>query len=433
MLMIICPSCARPADFPEANFCQSCGKPFSAAKTPVAAHSRELRPARSAAVLIVLGLMIPALFLATFLAVRLRLNSGRNEPQKSLLSLRAVEAENEGSTPEAFRSRLLAYIAARNNSGQDFEEQLLGQARLELYKPETHEVCFSLPAGAASVEAIKNQVSRFVADPGRIEIAAEENGRLKLGDLSLDKRPDRAFLFKTSEQNIRFDPDLKLSFGFERATYTVSLREALNYITNHNAQGGKLQVRTGERVNGRERVFFNHGAFVARRGEPSLLRLVEELTSKIPDTAPGAREKRIQRLLDFVASEIIYDNDEATSKVEILKHPVETLISRHGDCSNKAILFGSLLEQLGEDYVFLYCPEHLTVAVRQGHFETRNNLALRWENQVWVIAETTAPGFQIGLSRLDREWIFRSAQYVQRPDQPNVISDLRTGTQAAFR
>ncbi|HWQ32786.1 MAG TPA: hypothetical protein VNQ79_08020 [Blastocatellia bacterium] len=86
-----------------------------------------------------------------------------------------------------------------------------------------------------------------------------------------------------------------------------------------------------------------------------------------------------------------------------------------------------------EDYVFLYCPEHITVAVKQSSFETRNNLALRWENQVRVIAGTAAPGFQIGLSRLDREWIFRSAQYVPHPDQPNIIFDLRTGTQAAFR
>ncbi|MFN7948665.1 MAG: transglutaminase-like domain-containing protein [Blastocatellia bacterium] len=403
---------------------------MSAAKAPVAVRrARQKLPVARIAGMVCLLVFV----MVAALAVRLRMNIGRPDAQKSLLALRNVEAESEGSTPETMRSRLLAYIAERNNSGQDFEEQLLGQARLELYKPDAHEVCFSLPAGAGSVEAIRNQVSRFIADPARIEIATEENGRLNIGDLSLDKRPDRAFLFKTPEQNIRFDADAKLSFRFERATYTVSLREAVSYITNHNAQGGKLQVRTGERVNGREKVFFNHGAFVARHGEPSLVRLVEELTGNIPATASGAREKRIQRLLDFVSREIIYDNDEAASKVEILKHPVETLISRHGDCSNKAILFGSLLEQLGEDYVFLYCPEHITVAVKQGGFETRNNLTLRRENQVWVIAETTAPGFQIGLSRLDREWIIKSAQYVQHPDQPNVIYDLRTGAQAAFR
>jgi hypothetical protein len=38
------------------------------------------------------------------------------------------------------------------------------------------------------------------------------------------------------------------------------------------------------------------------------------------------------------------------------------------DCSNKAILLGSLLGQLGEDYLFIYTPDHITVAVRQGRF-----------------------------------------------------------------
>lgn len=428
--MIACPSCARVCEPSDAGLCRSCGKPLSAAKAPVT-QRRARQPLPVARVVGMAGLLVLVLVVA--LAVRLRLNIGRPEAQQSLLALRTVEADSAGRTPETMRARLLAYIAARNNSGQDFEEQLLGQARLELYKPEAHEVCFSLPAGNSSIAAITNQISRFIADPARIEIATEENGRLKLGDLSLDKRPDRAFLFKTPEENVRFDADTTLSFSFARATYTVTLREAVSYITNHNAQGGQLQVRPGERVNGREKVFFNHGAFVARHGEPSLMRLVEELTGNIPATAPGAREQKIQRLLDFVSREIVYDNDEAASKVEILKHPVETLISRHGDCSNKAILFGSLLEQLGEDYVFLYCPEHITVGVKQGDFEARNNLTLRRENQVWVIAETTAPGFRIGLSRLDREWIIKNAQYVQHPDQPNVIFDLRTGAQAAFR
>jgi hypothetical protein len=431
--MIICPYCVRPADLPDSKFCQFCGKLLSAAKTPVTMRRQGPRLGQSATVLIGSGLMIAALFFMTFLAVRLRLNIGRNESQKSLLALRTVEPEKGGSTPEALRARLLGYIARRNNSGQDFEEQLLGQARMELYKPETHEVWFALPATSGSIEAAKKEISHLLADPAQIESAIEVNGRLSLGDFALDKRPDRAFLFKTSEENIRFDPERLLSFKYDRATYTVTLREAVDYLTNRNAQGGRLQIKSSERINGRMKIFFNHGTFAARRGEPSLVRLAQELIRDIPASAPEARERRVQRLVDFVSQEIVYDDDEAGSGIEILKHPVETLISRHGDCSNKAILLGSLLEQLEEDYLFVYCPEHITVAVKQGRFGTDNELTLRWENQMWVIAEATAPGFQIGLSRLDRDWILRTAEYIQRPAQQNVVFDVRTGRRAEFR
>jgi len=59
-----------------------------------------------------------------------------------------------------------------------------------------------------------------------------------------------------------------------------------------------------------------------------------------------------------------------------LKRPNEVLMSGQSDCSNKAILLGSLLEQLGEDYLFVYTPDHITVAVKQDGFPASNRLFL---------------------------------------------------------
>jgi hypothetical protein len=108
-------------------------------------------------------------------------------------------------------------------------------------------------------------------------------------------------------------------------------------------------------------------------------------------------------------------------------------MSGESDCSNKAILLGSLLEQLGEDYLFVYMPEHITVAVKQGNFPVRNGLFLGWQKEVWLIAEGTAPGFRIGLDRLREEKRFKQFQHVQRPRDRDLIFDLASGRQLSFR
>jgi hypothetical protein len=180
-------------------------------------------------------------------------------------------------------------------------------------------------------------------------------------------------------------------------------------------------------------IFANHGAFVANPQETSLRRFVDELTRDIQPDTEGAREARVQRVLDFVSREIKYDMRETTYQFELLKGPNEVLMSGESDCSNKAILLGSLLEQLGEDYLFVYTPDHITVAVKQGGFPVRNSLFLAWQAEVWLIAEGTTPGFRIGVDSLQEETRFKRFQHVQRPRDRDIIFDLATGRQLSFQ
>src|SRR6185503_11480355 len=176
-----------------------------------------------------------------------------------------------------------------------------------------------------------------------------------------------------------------------------------------------MRARSGQSREGLPVIFANHGAFVARPEETSLHRFVGELTRDIPVDGEGGRELRVQRVLDFVSREITYDLREASYNFEMLKRPNEVLMTGVSDCSNKAILLGSLLEQLGEDYLFVYTPDHITVAVRQGSFPARNGLSLEWEGQTWLIAEGTVPGFRIGVDRVREEERLKQFQHVQRP------------------
>jgi hypothetical protein len=215
-------------------------------------------------------------------------------------------------------------------------------------------------------------------------------------------------------------------------TYTVSLQETMGYLNNDSVLGGLLNAATGKRIGGREVVFSNHGAFVAVRGEPSLKRLANALVAGLP-RGPEGRELRVQRLLDFVTTEIAYDPTESAAGVEVLRRPNEILMTRRGDCSNKSILFASLLDQIEEPYLFAYMPGHIAVAVPRGHFGAYNGLTLVWEKQPWVLAETTAAKFRIGVDRLIDETLFHRCEYLQYPPNPNVIVSRRTGEQVMFR
>src|SRR5215204_7439037 len=108
-------------------------------------------------------------------------------------------------------------------------------------------------------------------------------------------------------------------------------------------------------------------------------------------------------MLDFVSREITYDLREGHVQFRDVKKAERGLDTGVSDCSNKAILLGSLLEQLGEDYLFVYTPDHITVAVKQGGFPVRNGLFLAWQAEVWLIAEGTAPGFRIGVEHVQEE------------------------------
>jgi len=338
------------------------------------------------------------------------------------------------SIDERTRDTMLAYLAQPGIAGTGVAEQVLGHLRLELLQVADREVYFSAPAPQQSGETFDAMAARLLVDPKRVVMAADDlEGRMRLGDYSLRRSEEKSFFFKTPIDNVKFDPATVLKFPYGPVTYTLDMGEMGDYLQNKSIFGGRISARTGQNENGLPVVFANHGALVARPGETSLRRFVEELTRDMPADGEGAREARVQRVLDFVSREIRYDMREATYNFELLKRPNEVLMSGESDCSNKAILLGSLLEQLGEDYLFVYLPQHITVAVRQGGFNAGNGLSLEWDGQTWVIAEGTAPGFRIGVDRLRNEEQFKQFQFVQRPRERDAIYDLATGRPLLFQ
>ena len=340
----------------------------------------------------------------------------------------------ERTADERTRDAVLACLAQPGFVGTKVSEQVLGPVHLELWQVSDQEVYFSVPAPEKVSEPFESLVARFIIDPKRIVMGEDDGaGRLRLGKYSLLHTAEKDRFFKTPVDNIKFDSGTVLKFPFKQATYTLDMRELEDFLDNKSIFGGRMNARMEQMRAGRPVVFANHGALVANPREPSLRRFVDELTRDIPPDTEGAREARVQRVLDFVSQEIKYDLRETTYRFELLKRPNEVLMSGQSDCSNKTILLGSLLEQLGEDYLFVYTPDHITVAVKQGGFPARNGLFLGWQGEVWLIAEGTAPGFRIGVDRVQEAEKLKQFQHVQRPRDRDIIFDLATGKQLSFQ
>ena len=318
---------------------------------------------------------------------------------------------------EDIRNNTVLMLDYSTFSGDEFRKQILGRGKLEKFNRRSNEAYFTFPR---SDEAEFNEfTAKYFYHPAKLEFGQEKNGKIDLGGYKMTASPDAPRFFKTYLDNIKLDITQTVSFLFYNVTYTASLRELRDLTNNSQVYGGKLITQASTRRDEPQFVFANHGIMVAKPDEPSLKRLSDEL---LKDIGPE-REARIQRLVDFVSNEIEYSYTEAVGSRETLKRGSETLMTRTGDCSNKTILLASLLEQIGEEYVLLYCPQHITVAIPQGNYANENKLDFTWNGKPWLIAETTLSGFQIGKTRVTRANILTKVEYVQNPKNADVIFD----------
>ena len=329
-----------------------------------------------------------------------------------------VPRSSDEARAEEIRNTTVMMLAQPTFSGEEFRQQVLGKGRLVKFVRTLKDAYFIFPAD--NDNDFQQFVSKYFVDPAKLEFAKAENGEEELGGYKIPDENGQKF-FRTSLENIQIDPDQQLSFRLADATYEVSLNELRNLANSSELYGGRLIARMPSHRDEPQFVFANHGIMVAKPGEPSLKRLVDELLKDVPND----RSSRIQRLVDFVSKDIEYSFVEATTG-ETLKRASETLMTRSGDCSNKTILLASLLEQINEEYLLIYVPNHITVIVPQGDFPDDNKLDFTWNQKNWMIAETTLPGFQIGKTKVADSMRLTHINYVQDPKNADVIFDANS-------
>lgn len=82
------------------------------------------------------------------------------------------------------------------------------------------------------------------------------------------------------------------------------------------------------------------------------------------------------------------------------KYPIETLVEGNGDCEDKSILFGSLVESLGYDAAIFVTTDHVFVGVHLDFVPIHNIQLSTWYVEIYgkryYICETTMSGWRVG-------------------------------------
>lgn len=349
----------------------------------------------------------------------------------------APKAESRTAEMDDLTSIVLSYMAQPRFASSNFTGQITGtSAELMIYDLDEGMVYFSIPVNKYN----KQDLQRLSKNPGAItwgqtsattqdgkpQVRKYEGSVLYLGNYGFRKPGNYILRFPAAD--FRVNPSIQISIPYKSAAYTFSLKELENFAENRSIYGGSLRVNLGRNSTGAIEVVHNHGAFVAKKGEPSLERLVNSL---VP--SPISNEHTAQQLLDFVTREVKYDQSEVTGGTEVLKRPNEVLMTRGSDCSGKVILYASLLEQAGVDYKLVYYDNHLSVAV-EWRYGSPNGLGLEIDGKHFSIAETTSEtGFRIGASRVSNiDLSYQSMQYIQKPGEGSKLYNIRTGKAVEF-
>ena len=314
------------------------------------------------------------------------------------------------------RSSMLSYLSNPQFTHPAFSAQLTGtQATLEINQLDEHQLYFSIKT---SDYKANETLKMLCIQPEKVEFAKKKNGKLVLGEYSFTG--DSSLFFRFPDSLFRVRNHLQFKVSYAPITYTVSTQELVDLIENKTIYGGKYYItRNGDELG--LTYGMNHGAFVAKYGEPSIKRLVTRITHGC-----ATQEDRIQALLNFVTNRIKYSFAEANSGSETLKRPSEVLMSGTSDCSGKAILFASFLEQIKAEYRLAYMKGHISVFVK-GRFPMTNGYALTVDGQQFVLAEVTCPDFHIGKTILEEGTIFSFVHYVQKVGNPSVVLNKVTG------
>src|SRR5215475_5230794 len=338
-----------------------------------------------------------------------------------------VPADPKKQANEATRESLMTLLAYPRQAGTYIEPQLLGMARLELYQADDKDVYFYLSPSDSGGERLAQAICRLAVNNSRVEVAKEKQGSFVFANRSFLRTPQKAAFLRVPLDNMRVDSDTPLRFQFEGAVYAPTVEEIHFFVRNESVIGGPVEAIPDSPSYGRSTIY-NYGAVVAKAGEPSLQRFVNDLTKEISASDASAREKKIQRLADLISREIAPGPEEAPDN--IVKRASEALMTGRADYRNRAVLLGSLLEQIQEDYVFIYSKDYLAVAVKQGQFPAKNEHQFKWEDTDWQLIDLVSPGFRIGQDTPKQRP--GATKYVQRPRQNSAIVNLSTGRSLNF-
>lgn len=308
------------------------------------------------------------------------------------------------------------FIAQPTFSGDYiFYKVTSAKANLEMYYYDVQQVYFT----CNRQDYIPANLSKFIINMDSVTVAQLKNDKLEL-DTKTYLDTSKVF-FKMPVSNFKVDTNRVIETPYKDATYKITLPQIFNFTSLKSAIGGGAIAITGNNAH-----FMNHGSVVAKPLEPSLNDFVKQLTQN-----ETTNELKAQKLLDFVTQQIEYNENEATNGYETIKRPDEVLFTKNSDCSGKAILYASLLQQIGIKWSLFYFEHHICVGVA-GKFNETNSQKIKLNGTDYYMAEITDPTAKIGVDSWDGKMNEASLEYYQVSNLGSDIFNYKTNQKLEF-
>ncbi len=334
-----------------------------------------------------------------------------------LVSCNTKQDKKELSPYEKMQAEAMNFISQPSFSGDYiFYKVTAAKANLERYYVDTKQLYFT----CNKQDYTDANLNKFVINKDSITLAKEENGSLVLGTLNYNDT-SKVF-FKMPLSNFKVDSTKIIETPYnENLKYKITLPQILNFTYLRSTLGGGAIAITEDQHH-----FMNHGSVVAKAGEPSLSDFVNQLTKQVTTT-----EEKAQALLDFVTNEIDYNQKEADNGYETIKRPDEVMFTKNSDCSGKAILYASLLQQLNAKWCLFYFKNHICVGVA-GKYEQDKPHKFKLNGTEYYLAEITDPHAKIGKDSWNGEMNETNLEYYQVSDKGSDVFSYKTNKKLDF-
>jgi len=319
---------------------------------------------------------------------------------------------NDWYSISSYRETVISYLSQPDFSWTNFLKMISKtNAKLELYDWDEQMLYFSYPKNLFNDQIINNlTLNKKNVDYGKVEWS-----KTIFSSITIDNSENIYFRFPYNDFRIDWDEKIFIHF-WNWLKYSMNLKELQDYLNGiQTYSNSNLYIPIWW-----NNVIWNHWAFVAKKGEPSLYRLSQDIIWEWWNM-----EQNIQKILDFVTNYIKYNNIDFLDWEEVLKKPDEVLMSKLADCSWKTILLASLLEQIWADYYLVYYDKHISTAV-SGDFDLNNGYNFRYKWKIYYLAESTAKWYIIWKSILDRDLSLKKMEYIQKPWINSFVINVKT-------
>jgi len=265
------------------------------------------------------------------------------------------------------------------------------------------------------------------------EISLKPEKDILEDEINLTQYKIKDYKLRAIENSDIIIPNDKITENIGNIEYDITIKELADYFYGKATYGKNRGEKISYIHNNTIMRFRDHTQPITKGKESCLERLVKKITTN------NSKEEKTQQIMDFICENIAYDYLERyENKNDFLKRPIETLMTKKGDCSAKTILFASMLEQIGQEYILTYLSFdklcHIAIAVKGNFKETNENLEeaskeyekasgieapkpyyLEYKGSKYYLCETTSKQWKIGSKFNFTNFAKYNVTFIQEP------------------